>query len=177
MLFVTGPQFSFKQTFTAGHFAVSDMRCTCASACRHVIRLGARHTSCGRTACAKAFNESTHSSTPGIGQISADSSPVVGVICLTGNLYFLTSNCDSNNNNGNSKKKLLPRPFPNLGSVYRVFVLHDLRSCASSLYSSYFSIILCIAINTSVWVFLPFGIHSLPSSHYYILLCLSLHVS
>ena len=74
--------------FTAGHFAVSDMRCMCASACRHVIRRGARHTSCGRTACAKACNESTHSSTPGNGQTSADNLLVVGVICLTSKSYF-----------------------------------------------------------------------------------------
>ena len=63
--------------------------------------------------------------------------------------------------------------FPYLGLAHQVFILHFLRSCASSSCSHVF----LITSLTSVLVFLSFGLRSLPCSHYYNFPCLSTHTN
>ena len=63
-----------------------------------------------------------------------------------------------------NSRLLLLHPFPYLGSVHRVFNLHVLRSCASSIFIIAPSCVFLEHHSTSVSVFLSFGVHSLPSS-------------
>ena len=68
-------------------------------------------------------------------------------------------------------------PFPYLWSAQRVFNLHVLRSCASSLCTpfSFMSFLITSFHSISVFVFLSFSVYSLPCSHHYIFLSFSPH--
>ena len=71
---------------------------------------------------------------------------------------------------------LLLRSFPYLGSAHRVFDLHVLRSCASSICTC-FSFMAFLITSLHLSFGRPFDVHPLPCSHYYIFFSLSLHMA
>ena len=80
----------------------------------------------------------------------------VGIFCVHSRIY----------------QYLLLRPFPYLGSVHQVFILHIPRSCASSIFT-YFSFMSFRITSLHFSFCLSVSIHfHLPCSHYVLLLLL-----